>query len=120
MAGKGHRAGINILNVGTVSDHELKSLYEAAIAFVFPSYYEGFGLPVLESFYSRTIVVASKIPAFLEFKSDNIFFFDPDNMEELYIALKDAQGRRFIDNDFLDKFNNKNLIAKYDELLAKA
>ncbi len=119
MAGKGHRAGTNTLNVGTVSDHELKSLYESAIAFVFPSFYEGFGLPVLESFYSRTIVVASKIPAFLEFESDNIIFFDPDNIEELHIALKDAQGRKFIDNDFLDKFNDKNLIAKYDELLAK-
>lgn len=119
LAGKGHRNTKNVLCVGTISDNELKTLYSAAIAFVFPSFYEGFGLPILESFYSKTIVVASRISAFLEFENENILFFDPNSCDELYLCLKKAERQEFVENNFVDRFDDKSLMAQYDGLLNK-
>lgn len=76
LAGNGHKSCQNVLSVGRVTDEELRSLYENSLGFIFPSEYEGFGLPVLESLFLKTPVILSKIPAFLEFKKDkNTYFF---------------------------------------------
>jgi alpha-1,3-rhamnosyl/mannosyltransferase len=52
--------------VGSVDENDLASLYSAAIAVVYPSLYEGFGLPVLEAMQSGTPVITTKDPAILE------------------------------------------------------
>jgi glycosyltransferase involved in cell wall biosynthesis len=57
-------AGVHL--VGFVSDPELRALYEEALALVFPSYYEGFGLPPLEAMTCGCPVIISEQPAMLE------------------------------------------------------
>jgi glycosyltransferase involved in cell wall biosynthesis len=52
--------------IGRVSDGELKALYEAAACFVFPSRYEGFGLPAVEAMACGCLVAAADIPALRE------------------------------------------------------
>lgn len=56
----------NVRNVGYVSDPELRTLYENALALVFPSRYEGFGLPALEAMTCDCPVVISEQPALVE------------------------------------------------------
>jgi glycosyltransferase involved in cell wall biosynthesis len=56
--------GLRIL--GEVTDHELASLYSQALAFVYPSHYEGFGLPVLEAMQCGAVVIVSNDPALIE------------------------------------------------------
>lgn len=64
---------------GKISDGELRALYEAAACFVFPSRYEGFGLPPLEAMACGCPVVASTAPAVVETCGDAAWFCDPDD-----------------------------------------
>lgn len=63
--------------VGRVSDEELRALYGAAACFVFPSLYEGFGLPAVEAMACGCPVVASGIPALRETCGGAALFCDP-------------------------------------------
>jgi len=65
------------LYVGRVSDAELKALYGTAACFVFPSRYEGFGLPVAEAMLCGCPVVASNIPVLREIFPQGAIFCDP-------------------------------------------
>ena len=110
LAGNGHQNLKNVISTGVVSEEELKALYKSAIAFVFPSKYEGFGLPVLEAIRLETFVVASKISAFMEFKTNNIFFFELGNKDEFLKMLKKTSLSHFsIDNSFLENYDKKRI-----------
>jgi len=61
----------------SVSDNILAYIYQKAIAFVFPSLYEGFGIPVLESFASRCPVICSKASSLPEVAGDAAVYFEP-------------------------------------------
>lgn len=63
--------------IGRVSDEQLKALYQAAACFVFPSRYEGFGLPAVEAMASGCPVVAADIAALRETCGDAARFCDP-------------------------------------------
>jgi glycosyltransferase involved in cell wall biosynthesis len=63
--------------VGRVSDGELKALYENAACLVFPSRYEGFGLPAVEAMACGCAVVASRIAALQETCADAAIYADP-------------------------------------------
>lgn len=65
------------------SDKELFSLYHKAIAFVFPSLYEGFGMPILEAFACDCPVVLSNTSCFPEIASYAALYFNPKNNNEI-------------------------------------
>lgn len=73
----------HVKSVGYVSDEELKALYENAEAFVFPSLYEGFGLPPLEAMTVGCPVLASKAASIPEICGEAALYFDPHSKEEL-------------------------------------
>ena len=68
---------------GRVTDAELKALYQGAGCFVFPSRYEGFGLPPLEAMACGCPVVASDIPALREACGQAAWFCDPFSPEDI-------------------------------------
>lgn len=65
----------------TPSDSELLTLYRDAIAFVYPSKYEGFGLPILEAFSQQCPVLLSNASCFPEIAGDAAIYFDETNEE---------------------------------------
>ena len=73
----------NIHRVGRVTDEELKGLYKTAAAFVFPSIYEGFGLPPLEAMACGCPVVASSCASIPEVCADGALYFDPHDVDTL-------------------------------------
>lgn len=73
-----------------VSDEQLAVFYQTALAFVYPSRYEGFGIPLLEAMACGCPVVASDIPAFREITDGCAFYFDPSSPESLHEALERA------------------------------
>ena len=77
----------NIHLLSIVSDDHLVSLYNQALAFVFPSLYEGFGIPLLEAMACGCPIVASRIPTTLEVAGDVPIYFEPKEIESLLSAL---------------------------------
>lgn len=76
----------------TASDEDLPSIYRRAVAFVFPSFYEGFGLPILEAFACGCPVVLSYASCFPEVAAEAGEFFDPHDPEALLEALRRVTG----------------------------
>ncbi len=66
----------NLLWIGYVDEDDKPALYRMAELFVYPSAYEGFGLPVLEAMASGTPVVANNIPVFDEIVGDGAFLIE--------------------------------------------
>jgi alpha-1,3-rhamnosyl/mannosyltransferase len=82
--------------LGHVSEEELVELYRHATALVFPSRYEGFGLPVLEAMARRTPVIAANRSSIPEVARGAAVLVDPDDVE----GLRDAM-RRVADDEVL-------------------
>jgi glycosyltransferase involved in cell wall biosynthesis len=70
----------NIMSLGYISDDYLPSLYAGADVFVFPSIYEGFGIPVLEARACGTRVVTSDIPELREAGGANAIYITPSEI----------------------------------------
>ncbi|HXW51289.1 MAG TPA: glycosyltransferase family 1 protein [Candidatus Acidoferrales bacterium] len=87
------RAGVadRVTLLGYVSPEQLRSLYAGATALVFPSRYEGFGLPPLQALAARVPVVAADIPVLREVLGDCAFFAARGQDEEFADAIKRAQ-----------------------------
>ena len=65
------------------SDKTLKYMYQNAKLFVYPTKYEGFGLPPLESMASKCPVITTKGGSLYEICGDSVKYFDPNNDDEL-------------------------------------
>lgn len=76
--------------LGFVPFETLRVFYSSAAAFVFPSLYEGFGLPPLEAMASGTPVVSSNVTSLPEVAGDAACFVNPDNVFEIARGIKDV------------------------------
>ncbi|MEW6765794.1 MAG: glycosyltransferase family 1 protein [Pseudomonadota bacterium] len=70
-----------------VSDAELRPLLQSATALVYPSLYEGFGLPILEGFASNIPVISSNTTAIPEVAGDAALLIDPESVDEIADAM---------------------------------
>jgi glycosyltransferase involved in cell wall biosynthesis len=83
---------VGVKYIGYVSDGELRALYEHAACFVFPSLYEGFGLPPLEAMACGAPVITSNISSLPEVVGDAGILINPYNIEELAEAIRRVLG----------------------------
>lgn len=84
--------------LGPIDDADLPALYAAATAFVFPSHYEGFGLPVLEAMACGTPVACSNVSSLPEVAGDAALVFDPADtvaMAQTIARLLDEPSLRY-------------------------
>ena len=107
-----------VIYPGFISDEQLVALYQHARVFVFPSLYEGFGLPIIEALANGCPVIASDIPAFREFANDNIRYFELGNHAAL-VALLQEKAKFYPDQAeaILQKFSWKSTWQKLDRIL---
>lgn len=87
----------NIYLPGFVDDDKLKTMYQDALLSVYPSLYEGFGLPPLESMTFGCPAIVSDIPALKEISQDAALYINPTNIDDISdkisLLLKDAELR---------------------------
>ena len=92
-----HHLTTKVVFTGYLNEDDILQLYNSADIFVFPSLYEGFGLPVLEAMSCGLPVIASKVSSIPEIAGNAAILIDPNNSEELaaaIIALVDNSGLR--------------------------
>lgn len=79
--------GSNIIFTDYINDDDLKYLIKGAKAFVFPSLYEGFGIPVLEAMNMGTLVAASNTTSLPEITGDSPLSFKPTDVSQITSVL---------------------------------
>ena len=89
--------------MGYVDDEYLNELYENAFALLFPSLYEGFGLPILEAMAKDTPVITSNIAALPEIGGDAVLYVDPYDESSIFKVMANL-----VNDDCI----RKNLIIK--------
>ncbi len=72
-----------VMFTGFVQDEQLKLLYQNALAYIFPSLYEGFGLPPLEAMSNGCPVVSSNRASMPEILGSAAVYFDPENVQDM-------------------------------------
>ena len=77
----------DIVLTGYISQEEKESFFKYADVFVFPSLYEGFGMPILEAQLRQIPVVTSRIPNIMEVAGEGALFVDPMSVEQLTEAI---------------------------------
>lgn len=110
--------------LGTVPESELPSLYRGAEAMIFPSLYEGFGLPVLEAMACGTPVVTANVTAMPEVAGDAAMLVDPTSVEQIAKAMERIVSDTVLRRQLQDKglvrareFSWVRTAAKVRELL---
>lgn len=92
----------SIINLGYVSKAELRYLYANATVFVYPSLYEGFGLPPVEAAACGTPVITSNVSAIPEIMGDAAEYVDPHSVDSI--------------REGIDIINNKERLDELSEL----
>lgn len=118
ICGKGHHpvSSDRIIYTGYATDEQLHFLYQNCAAFIFPSKYEGFGLPILEALSYHCRIFSSNAGSLGEFSSDVVSFFNPEKKEELINLIEKCDTinieRNKIDN-YLENFNWENIWKEF-------
>jgi len=81
-------AGTRVRITGWIPRDELHELFRGALGFIYPSTFEGFGMPVLEAMAAGVPVACSDIPPLREIAGDTVRFFDPAGDAEILDALR--------------------------------
>lgn len=111
-----------------VSMDELAVLYKLADIFVYPSFFEGFGIPVIEALFSKTVVVTSNTSCLPEAGGPDSVYVDPGNEQDLKAKIKflwdyESERKRRAEKgfEFVQKFNDETiadrLIRFYQDLI---
>lgn len=115
-----------IVFLNYVSDEDLVALYNGAIATMYPSRYEGFGFPVLESFACGTPVMTCNNSSLSEVGGDLAVFVGEDNVDEMTQAMEmltsryDFEGFRRKAENYIKRFSWRKTAEKYVDLYSKA
>lgn len=80
----------NIFITHLATESELYHIYKNALCFVFPSLYEGFGIPILEAFFTQTPILLSDINIFREIAKEAAFYFNPHDINAIAGAISQA------------------------------
>ncbi len=78
----------NILLLNYIDDEDKPNLYRLAQAFIFPSYYEGFGLPILEAMACGTPVITSSNSSLSEIAGNSALLINPHNINSLVTGME--------------------------------
>ena len=82
---------------------DFPAIYQSALAMVYPSFFEGFGIPVLEAMWSRLPVITSNVSCLPETGGDGVYYVNPESAEEIASGMK----RIFFEKQLADVLREK-------------
>ena len=88
-----------------ISDYQLIHFYRNTKLFVYPSLYEGFGIPIIEALSQGASVCVSDIPVFKEICGESVIYFDPLNTEDIRVKMNLALHSEVKSRVDLSKYN---------------
>ncbi|ROI05755.1 glycosyltransferase family 1 protein [Chryseobacterium sp. G0240] len=115
-----------VLFLEGVAMDELAAIYKLADIFVYPSFFEGFGIPVIEALFSKTVVVTSNTSCLPEAGGNDSVYIDPDNDLDIRAKIKflwenASEGKRRAEKgfEFVQKFNDEPIARELMSLYQK-
>jgi glycosyltransferase involved in cell wall biosynthesis len=109
-----------------VSMDELAVIYKLADVFVYPSFFEGFGIPVIEALFSKTATITSNTSCLPEAGGKDSVYIDPNNYVDIGAKIKflwenESERKRRAEKsfEFVQKFNDEPIAAQLMELYKK-
>lgn len=112
-----------IVFTGYVSEQELDSLFRMAGLLIYPSLYEGFGMPILEAMKMGLPVITSNISAMPEVAGGAAYLVDPNSIEDMTSAMSEVLQNRILREEMIEKglelvhpYTWKNVSERYLEL----
>jgi glycosyltransferase involved in cell wall biosynthesis len=113
--------------LGFVTPAELQAIFNAATAMIYPSRFEGFGLPILEAFQARLPVLSSNAATLPEVGRNGALYFDPDSPSDLSALMVAILNKPELRRDLIAKgtfllsqYSFKDTAASFRALYAKA
>ncbi len=100
-----------IIFTGHVTDQELEAIYQNTEAYIFPSLYEGFGLPPLEAMARNVPVISSDYESMREVLGNGAHFFDAHKSENISKAILEVVANEQLKNELREK--GSQLVKKY-------
>jgi glycosyltransferase involved in cell wall biosynthesis len=97
-------------------DASLSHLYKNALAFVFPSLYEGFGLPLIEAFSCGCPAIASNTSSLPEVGGDAAVYFDPKNATSIQEAVTKVTYDKDLRKDLIAKGHSRSALFSWEKM----
>ncbi len=96
-------ARASIKELGFVTDEQARNLFASAYAYVYPSWYEGFGISAVDAMQFGTPIIASNIPALHEAAGEAAVYFDPNSPQELARHMSELADNPTLRNELAQK-----------------
>ena len=101
------------------TDPQLNTLYRKAMMFVYPSLYEGFGLPILEAFSQNCPVAMSNSSCFPEVGGNAVVYFDPYAPDDMLKAIQSIVDNGKLANDLTQRGQERLRHFSYEKCMEK-
>lgn len=99
-----------------LKDIEVQAIYRLCKLFIFPSIYEGFGIPILESMAAKAPLISSNLDVFKEITQNKGIYFDPDSPDDIAQTIKNTLTDSSLLDDIVDYGNNRVKDFGFDSL----
>lgn len=125
-----HGLDQQVIWLSFAEQNDLPALYQAARVFIYPSFHEGFGIPIIEALHSKTPVITSQQSALPEAAGPGAYYVDPKSAEQIAVGLEKiltdtAYAKSLTKKGYqhVQKFNNiessKAVMELYKKMLNK-
>lgn len=96
-------------------DRDLAEIYARSTVFVYPSLYEGFGIPILEAFSEKTSLALSNTSCFPEIAGDAAIYFDPKDKKSISSSVIKLIENRELRNEFIKRGTQRLKLYSWDK-----